>query len=311
MDVAIRDAMLPSLDGTDFFRGLRDVGVSSIEIEVQPDFTTPNLRQEDGRPFSVKDAGATAGLKRRLADEGVRSCALLLCTDFYGADAEAHVEYAVRAAQAAREVGAPVIRIDPLNRDKDLGEGEVLVTFVRKLDALARRTRDTGVDLGIENHGPFGNDPRFLDHVFAATRDDPRVGLTLDTGNFYWFGHPLAEVYKLVQRFTPRAKHTHVKSINYPPALADVRRPVGHEYGKHCCPLDEGNLDLKKIVGVLRTGGYARDLCIENEALGKYPPEQRVNVMRRDVKALRDAIGAEKKPNPPAAAAAQTPPATA
>jgi sugar phosphate isomerase/epimerase len=255
------------------------------------------LRQDDGRPYSVKDEAATTKLKRRLADEGVRACALLLGTDFYGPDAEAHVDYAVRGAQAARELGAPVVRIDPLNRDKDLGEGEVLVTFVRKLDALARRTRETGVDLGIENHGPFANDPRFLDHVFAATRDDPRVGLTLDTGNFYWFGHPLAEVYKLVQRFTPRAKHTHVKSINYPAALAEKTRPVGHEYGKHCCPLDEGNLELKKVVALLRTGGYTRDLCIENEALGKFPAEQRADIIRRDVKALRGAIGGEKSPD--------------
>jgi sugar phosphate isomerase/epimerase len=304
MDVAIRDAMLPSLDGASFFRSVRDVGVSSVEIEVRPDFTTPHLRQDDGTPYSLKDEAATGKLKQRLADEGIHACALLLSTDFYGPGGDASVDYAVRGARAARELGVPVVRIDPLNRDKDLGEGEVLVTLVRKMDALARRTRDTGVDLGVENHGPFGNDPRFLDHVFAAAKDDPRVGLTLDTGNFYWFGHPLAEVYRLVQRFTPRAKHTHVKSIHYPAALAETRRPVGHEYGKHCCPLDEGNLDLKKVVAVLRTGGYTRDLCVENEALGKFPADQRVNVLRRDVKALRDAIGQETKRSPSVPASA-------
>src|SRR5690349_4247716 len=110
MDVAIRDAMLPNLDGSDFFRALREVGVSSVEIEVQPDFTTPHLRQDDGNSFSVKDEGATAKLKQRLADEGIRACALLLSTDFYGPGADASVDYAVRGTQAARELGVPVAR---------------------------------------------------------------------------------------------------------------------------------------------------------------------------------------------------------
>src|SRR5215204_705353 len=34
MDVAIRDAMLPKLDAATFFRTLRDVGVSAVELEV-------------------------------------------------------------------------------------------------------------------------------------------------------------------------------------------------------------------------------------------------------------------------------------
>ena len=309
MDVAIRDAMLPDLDGAAFFQGLRDVGVSAVEIDVRPDFTPPHLRQDDGRPYSVKDEASSARLKQRLADEGVRACALLLSTDFYGGDADRHVDYAVRGAQAAKELGAPVVRIDPLHRDPNLGAGEVLVTFVRRLDAVVRRTRDTGVDLGVENHGTFGNDPRFLDHVFAASRDDPRVGLTLDTGNFYWYGHPLSEVYRLIQRFTPRAKHTHVKTINYPEELRDERRPVGLDYGKYACPLDEGNLDLKRVVAVLRTGGYARDLCVENETLGKLSSGERVDVLRRDVQVLRNAIAEEEKPAPRPPAATNSPPA--
>ncbi len=78
-------------------------------------------------------------------------------------------------------------------------------------------------------------------------------------------------------------------------------RPVGQDYGKYCCPLDEGNLDLKRVVSILRTGGYGRDLCVENEALGKYPPEQRLGVLGRDVKALREAIGLAQTAGTPGA----------
>jgi sugar phosphate isomerase/epimerase len=120
--------------------------------------------------------------------------------------------------------------------------------------------------------------------------DDPRLGLTLDTGNFYWYGVPLDELYGLIERFAPRAKHTHLKSINYPPELANARRETGAGYKEYCCALDEGNIDLPRVVRSLRTAGYDRDLCVENESLFKHPPEAKLDVLRRDVAAARAAI---------------------
>jgi L-ribulose-5-phosphate 3-epimerase len=289
MDVAIRDAMLPEREGREFFQGLRELGVCAVELDVRLDDSTPFIREDGGAPHSIRDDATVRRLKRGLDNEGVRVSALLLATDFSSPDAEAHVEYAVEAAHAAAELGAPAIRVDPLARDRSLSGDHVRDSFVRAVARVLRRTEGTGVDLGIENHGPIANDPEFLEEVFAAV-PDPRLGLTLDTGNFYWFGHPLAEVYQLIERFAPRAKHTHLKNINYPPDLAQRRRPVGHEYGIYCCPLDEGNLDLRRVVGLLRAAGYDRDLCIEDESLDKFPPAQRIEVLRREVNALRQAL---------------------
>ena len=300
MDVAIRDAMLAEVDAGRLFENLRELGVSAVEVDVAPDFSTRFVRQPDGSPYWVKDARSVEELKRRLSDDGVRVSALLVSTDFASDDAEAHVEWAVRAVHAAAGLAAPVVRIDPLSRDKSLGAGEVLVAFNRHVYTVLQQTRGVPVDLGVENHGPLANDPHFLDHVFAAARDEPRLGLTLDTGNFYWFGHPLAEVYRLLERYGARTKHTHLKNINYPPELAERTRPIGQDYGKYCCALDEGNLDLKRVVGILRTCGYDRDLCVENESLGKHPPEERLAVLRRDVQAARQAIGAAQTAGTPA-----------
>ena len=41
---------------------------------------------------------------------------------------------------------------------------------------------------------------------------------------------------------------------------------------------------------MLHAAGYRRGLCIENEVLGKYPVEQRMDTLRRDVAAVKDAI---------------------
>ena len=39
---------------------------------------------------------------------------------------------------------------------------------------------------------------------------------------------------------------------------------------KYVCPIPEGDLDMAKIVGLLKKGGYRNDLCIEDESLGKF-----------------------------------------
>ena len=293
MDVAIRDAVVTQLEGRGLFDVLREAGAASVEIEVDVAGATPHARGEDEAPYSVTDEAGAKRLRQRLDAEGVRACALLVNNDFGSAGDEAQlgrqVEWVVKAVRAAAVLGAPVVRIDPLARDKSVNASAARERFVAGAEQVLRRTEDAGVELGMENHGPHANDPHFVDAVLAALPES-RLGLTLDTGNFYWFGFRLEEVYGLIEKYAPVAKHTHLKSINYPPDLAGRTRPVGHEYGKHCCALHEGNLDLARVVRALRGAGYNRDLCIEDESLGKHPTDQRLDVLRREVEALRHAM---------------------
>jgi sugar phosphate isomerase/epimerase len=287
MDVAIRDAMVPG-DAGAFFDTVRSIGVSSVEIEVDATLRTPRVVDRAGRPYSIGSADERAELKRRLADEGVRPAALLVANDFSSGDA-AQAQWVFRAVFAAAEVGAPAVRIDPLHRDKSLAGEVVRRRFVDAVRHVLRETAGSGVHLAMENHGPLANDPLFIDTVFAGV-DHPRLGLTLDTGNFYWFGFPVDEVYALIEKYAPRTDHTHLKNVNYPPEVARRQRETGYEYAQYCCALYEGNLDVRRIVGILRYAGYDGDLCVEDESLFKHPPEERVNVLRREVDAVRAAL---------------------
>jgi sugar phosphate isomerase/epimerase len=114
--------------------------------------------------------------------------------------------------------------------------------------------------------------------------------LTLDTGNFYWFGFPLEEVYRLIEKYAPRTDHTHLKNINFPADLAIRRREIGHGYKQYCCAVHEGNLDLPRVIQILRAARYDGDLCVEDESLFKHPPHQRTAVVRREVEALQAAL---------------------
>lgn len=287
MDVAIRDAMVPGEAGA-FFETIRAIGVNAIEIEVDARYRTPRILKPDGEPYSVLRASDARELKSRLEHEGVRPSALLIANDFSGGD-PLQLVWASAAAAGAAWLGAPVLRIDPLALDKTIPSIEVAHRFGEAIRLLVRELLAPGVDLGIENHGPMANEPAFLDMLLNQT-GNPRVGVTLDTGNFYWFGFPLEEVYGLIERYAPRAKHTHLKSINYPPADANRRREIGYEYKQQCCALHEGNLDLGRVVKIFRDAGYDRDLCIEDESLFKHAPADRVAVLRREVNALREAL---------------------
>jgi sugar phosphate isomerase/epimerase len=249
---------------------------------------TPRVVDPGGRPYSIASADDRAALKRRLADEGVRPAALLVNNDFSSRD-EAQTQWVFRTVFAAAEVGARAVRVDPLHRDKGLAREAVRRRFVDAVRHVLRETAGSGVHLAMENHGPLANDPLFIDTVFAGV-NHPRLGLTLDTGNFYWFGFPLEEVYRLIEKYAPRTDHTHLKNINYPPDVANRRREIGYEYKQYCCGVDEGNLDLRRVIAILKRAGYGGDLCVEDESLFKQPPEERVGVIRREVEAVRAAM---------------------
>lgn len=280
--ISIRDQIVPVIAGQSFFDVVRRIGADSIECAVDCDGSLPCLG------LSLQNASSVAELQRRTAAEGVRISALLLATDFSGDAADHHLELAVQATRGAAAIAVPVIRIDPWTAKGELSPETIQDNFIRRVRELLDQTADTGVDLGMENHGRVFNDPQILDQVLSAL-PDPRFGLTLDTGNLYWWGQPVDEVYRLIERYAPRAKHTHIKNINYPPELANRRREIGFEYKQYCCPLTEGNLDLRRIVSLLRQGGYRRDLCVEDESLFRVDENERIDVLRQDVHAVFEA----------------------
>lgn len=287
--VAVRDQNVPASAGGSFFEAFRATGADSFEAAVAQDESIPCLGGSVAEPASLHDRGSIEAIRSRLASQGARISAFLLATDFSAEDAERHVETAVRTVEAAAALGVPVVRIDPLTAQRALPPAAVTSNFIRRVRQILDLTTHTGVDLGMENHAQVFNDPRVLDEVLAAL-PDPRFGLTLDTGNFYWWGHPIDVVYELVERYAPRTRHTHIKNIHYPPEIRNQQRETGFEYKRYCSPLFEGDLDLRRIVQTLRRGGYGRDLCVEDESLSKFPEAQRLDVLRRDVAFLRAAL---------------------
>jgi len=114
-----------------------------------------------------------------------------------------------------------------------------------------------------------------------------QLGLTLDVANFYWWGHPLQDLYGIYEKFAPRVVHTHCKNIHYPDDKKNVRREMGWEYAKYNCPIYDGDIDFKRLTGILRQANYSGDLCVEDESLSKFPETERAEVIKKEIAVLK------------------------
>lgn len=290
MYVTIRDEILLNTGVPDLHEGLSYFGLRGLEMRVTRDFAVHALMPTAAQPklFLDRDADVDT-LRRQTHNSGVRVSAFLLGNDFNAADKEKELSWMAHVVEVAGRLGIPAVRIDAImTGQKELPLEQRQQLAADGIKQVLDRTPHAKVDLGIENHGPQGNDPAFLDGVLQKV-GSRRLGLTMDVGNFYWAGNPLSRVYEIIEHFAPHAKHTHIKNIAYPVDQREIQRPVGWEYAKYDCPIAEGDLDMNRIVGILKKAGYDRDLCIEDESLGKYDEAARKEHIKGAIAVLRKA----------------------
>lgn len=287
MYVAVRDQMLRWAGFGSIVEGCKAVGVEAFELAVDHDMQANAL--DKWEPLvKLGSAQEISNYKGQLNQQHLRVSALLLANDFSRPDLDAEIAWVVRCAELAAALGAPALRIDAIMHtagDSWPLEKRIQV-FIDSMKRVIKATEKLPVEFGIENHGAIGNGPKFLKEIITAV-GSPRLGNTLDTANFYWSGKPLSEVYAIIQQFAPTTKHTHMKNIAFPAEERERQRELGWGYDKYCCGVYEGDIEMGKVVGWLREAGYKHDLCIENEALQRYPEAERQQMLKREVELLK------------------------
>lgn len=136
--------------------------------------------------------------------------------------------------------------------------------FAERLDALAERMRDRGMQLAYHHHmGTVIQEEAEVHALMAAT--SPATGLLLDTGHLAFAGgDPLA----VAKRHLARIAHVHCKDVR-----ADVLARVLNAdtsfleavlQGVFTVPGD-GAIDYAPLVGILRDAGYPGWYVVEAE----------------------------------------------
>ncbi|UCD30250.1 MAG: sugar phosphate isomerase/epimerase [Planctomycetota bacterium] len=282
--IACRDANLRTLAKANIFSAMEAIDVDGVEVQVELDGSCPNLFEAD-KKYSIANKKNIKILGDALRRHKKKITAFCLANRF-DERTEEEVDFVAKTARAAVALGVPAIRLDIVPRRLKDKEDEFLKFAVETGRRIIKETNDTKVRFGIENHGGTTNKPEFLRKLFKGV-GSKRFGLTLDTANFYWFGHPLSKLYEIYSEFAPWVCHTHCKSIQYPKAEQQKRRQMGWEYGKYACPIYEGDIDFKRLVAVLNKNSYTGDLCIENESLSRFPKEQHQSILAREAAFLR------------------------
>lgn len=271
-------------------QGLDALGFDAVELTFDRDCSVHPIDAPGAEHIKLDTAEGIDILKKQLDANQIRVPAFLMANNFANPDFDFEVNWTINAIRAADALGIPAVRIDAMmHGEEEASPEENIRVFAEAMHRVLDATSDSKVDLGIENHGYQGNRPEFLEAVFAAV-GSPRLGLTIDTGNFYWYGHPLSRVYEIIEQFAPRCKHTHAKNISYPVEMREIQREVGLEYGKHVTTIPEGDVDHKRVVQILKAAGYDRDLCIEDESLGKFPREEWPAVLKSDADYFRSIL---------------------
>src|SRR5579884_1015718 len=144
---------------------------------------------------------------------------------------------------AAKIVGSPVVRCFLGTQNDRLGSvsfQQHLDECVRTLRAVAPRARDLGIKVAVENHGGVDLLARELRQLVEEVGTDA-VGVCLDTGNPAYAGEdPVVSTEVLAPYVvTSHVRDTRVWAVE-DGALAQW------------VPLGAGNVDLPRIVGILR-----------------------------------------------------------
>lgn len=276
-----RDGMLRHTGEPCCWTALKRIGAEGVEVMITETLALPAMYHPT-KKYSLASAVEIDAFRADAAAAGMKITGFLMSNKFE-ARPDVEIDWCKRAAEAAKALGVPAIRIDVVAQK--LKRPEFLALAIETLKKMMAATEATGVPFGIENHGHTTNDPEFLDPLFEQV-GSKRLGLTLDIGNFYWFGHPLSKVYTLCEKYATRTFHTHCKSINYPADERETQRKTGLRYGELCCPIDRGDIDYGRVAQILTKVGYANDLCVEDESLGKFKG-QGAEVLSKEIELLK------------------------
>ena len=278
MFVAIRDVFLTENYGfKDPFEALELLGINNIELWIKKDMSTV-----------FKDP--LKNLTEKLSSRKLKVCAILVENDLSLGDREEEKKYIKNACKICSELNCNVVRINSfMSRINEISMKEYIEIGTKYIKEYLNFAKDYGISLAMENHGLVGNN---IDFIRALIREisSEFFGITFDTGNFYWYGYPLYQIYDIAYELAPYIKHTHIKNFKVKEEFKNIPR-LGLGIGRiRNVPLYEGDINFRLLVEILKDRKYDKDLTIEDESLYLFKKEERKDIIKSDVEHLKPLI---------------------
>jgi inosose dehydratase len=232
---------------------VRDLGISQIELwNLHNQMSAPGVRDKSIAPYHAHpgDWGALQPLMQQNGIQAIAYGAQNFNLDF--SENRAILEWAQRAG-----VEAISAHIDP-----------------RAFDYLDGLVEETGVKIGIHNHGPGWHHPDIPTIADALKDHHPNLGLYADTQHFF---RSAVDPVEAVETFIDRLHGIHLKDVKH-------GLPLDHDSHDQQEVLGEGQIDIAAILRILKQHDYRGLLVLEYEAV----PENPIPSMKQSLQNLRD-----------------------
>ena len=281
LNISIVSGIVENLGYSDIVEGCYDLGIYALELNIDRDLLSS--RSEEKRE----------ALFRRLRSNRIKVEAVTwgdMLPD------EKTVDVAQLIFKSPHLDRRMIKLMPPHHTVPEVSDTEYAEQISEKLNHILEKTGNMNVELTMENHGsydrPLGVKKEFLQSILKLV-DNERFGICLDTGCFYWY-YPLDEYYEVTEAFLPYVNHVHLKNQTFPPSQRyDYKTglPVQAAHDN----LYEGDVDLARVIDMLRGVGYEGDLCIEDHSIGPMKKKGASisalkEVIRNDVEFLRSIV---------------------
>jgi sugar phosphate isomerase/epimerase len=238
---------LPEVPYRVFELGYRAVELNDMFLYPKPPGRLARLLGREAKPFDPRqyDIRALRGVRLNRFRSGTKLVCWTIDSDLtgQGPDRSTQLAYLAQAIQAARFLGAPIIRINLGGKANDRSAFDRAVNLMSSVLPVAIAAE---VQLAIENHGGLSGDPDLLIEFVKRCRGERALalGVCVDLGNFEH--DPLIGLQKLA----PYAVHVHAKALAF------------NESG------EETSIDYKSALSILKAAQYDAALSIEYEGEG-------------------------------------------
>lgn len=230
-------------------------------------------------PDLMWEAGDVARVKKLLKQYGIVPTSLGGYNDFAqltDEGLEEQIQRLIGYCQRAADLEIPVVRAMGADTKEGYGLADFREPILKGFEAVVERTEGLGVVIGLENHGRLTNDGDFMLEVVEHV-NSPRLGVTLDTGNFAWAGHDAANVQRFFDQLLPYIFSLHIKD------------GIWHEDGTfEFVPAGRGAMPLPKLLRDLSGTEFDAGVISEYEGNAPYVDGSRESVAY--LRGIRDAL---------------------
>lgn len=220
------------------------------------------------------DLSVAEKIRQRAADAGIAVAAYCVGADFIngcGGDTKAEVERLKAHVDAAKALGAPMMRHDVAwgfhGRKYSIGYDDALAIVVDAIRELTEYAASVGVKTMTENHGYFSQDANRVEKLINSVAH-PNFGALVDLGNFMCADeNPNISVGIMA----PYAFHVHAKDFFF--KSGDGIHPGEGWFTTRAgnfirgAIIGQGEARVMQSLGILKRAGYDGYVSVEFEGM--------------------------------------------